>query len=235
MEAHIEIGESCQLELRHAVLVYGNAQRAFASLHDLTLQKEGAPTLGPARPLSLAFLHKLAVGLGSQVAAEILPANVLVRTPEMLVWWSPASRQIMFFGGADAEARKLNGKLFPHPPLVFKVRGRELYVRALEKNVRPEAGTRLKTAPYWNVAGEDGRVCLGTVRAPEDVSVTSIGAWQSAFHNSEFTHALGAVRLSSHPGGFVGLWQDLAGKKHFPMGYLVKAKETLAEYVASER
>jgi PRTRC genetic system protein B len=235
VEAHIEIGESCQLELRHAVLVYGNAQRAFASLHDLTLQKEGAPTLGPARPLSLAFLHKLAVGLGSQVAAEILPANVLVRTPEMLVWWSPASRQIMFFGGADAEARKLNGKLFPHPPLVFKVRGRELYVRALEKNVRPEAGTRLKTAPYWNVAGEDGRVCLGTVRAPEDVSVTSIGAWQSAFHNSEFTHALGAVRLSSHPGGFVGLWQDLAGKKHFPMGYLVKAKETLAEYVASER
>jgi PRTRC genetic system protein B len=141
----------------------------------------------------------------------------------------------MFFGEADAEARKLSGKLFPHPPLVFKVHGRELYVRALEKNVRPEVGARLKTAPYWNVAGEDGRVCLGTVRAPEDVSVTSIGAWQSAFHNSEFTHALGAVRLTTHPGGFVGLWQKLAGKRHFPMRYLVGAKETLAEFVARER
>jgi len=235
VEAHIEVGESCRLELRHAVLVYGSAHRAFASLHDITVHKEGAPTLGAARPLSLAFLRKLAEGLGSQVAAEILPANVLVRTPEMLVWWSPASWQIMFFGEADAEARKLSGKLFPHPPLVFKVHGRELYVRALEKNVRPEVGARLKTAPYWNVAGEDGRVCLGTVRAPEDVSVTSIGAWQSAFHNSEFTHALGAVRLTTHPGGFVGLWQKLAGKRHFPMRYLVEAKETLAEFVARER
>ena len=235
MEAHIEIGESCRLELRRAVLVYGNGQRAFASLHDITVQKESAPTLGPARPLSLAFLRKLAEGLGSQVAAEILPANVLVRTPEMLVWWSTASRQIMFFGETDAEARKMNGTLFPHPPLVFKVRGRELYVRAAGKNLRPEAGTRLKTAPYWNVAGEDGRVCLGTVRAPEDLSVTSIGAWQSAFHNSEFTHALGAVRLTSHPGGFVGLWQQLAGKRRFPTRYLVEAKETLAEFVTRER
>jgi PRTRC genetic system protein B len=217
------------------VLVYGNAQRAFASLHDITAQKEGAPTLGPARPLSLAFLRKLAEGLGSQVAAEILPANVLVRTPEMLVWWSPASRRIMFFGEADAEARKSNGKLFPHPPLVFKVRARELHVRALEENVRPEAGTRLKTAPYWNVAGEDGWVCLGTVRAPEDASVASIGAWQSAFHNSEFTHALGAVRLTTYPGGFVGLRQQLAGKRRFPTRYLVEAKETLAEFVARER
>jgi len=151
------------------------------------------------------------------------------------VWWSPASRQIMFFGEANAEARKLSGKLFPHPPLVFKVRGRELYVRALEKNLRPEAVTGLKTAPYWNVAGEDGRVCLGTVRAPEDVSVTSIGAWQSAFHNSEFTHALGAVRLTTHSGGFVGLWQKLAGKRRFPARYLAEAKETLAEFVAKER
>ena len=81
MEAHIEVGESCRLELRHAVLVYGSAHRAFASLHDITVQKEGAPTLGPARPLSLAFLRKIAEGLGSQVAAEILPVDVLGTHP----------------------------------------------------------------------------------------------------------------------------------------------------------
>jgi PRTRC genetic system protein B len=235
MKAHVEIGKACQLHLKHAVLVYRSPHRAFATLHEITQPKDGAPLLGPARPISLAFLRRLAEGLGSQVGAEILPVNVLVRTPEILVWWSPASRRIMFFGEADQEARKLNGKFFPRPPLVFKVRGRELYVRALEKNVRPEAGTRLKTAPYWNVSGEDGRVCLGTVRAPEDVSIASIGAWQSAFHNSEFTHALGAVRLTSHSGGFVGLWQKLAGKRRFPTRYLVEAKETLAEFVARER
>lgn len=235
MKAHVEIGGACQLELQHAVLVYRGPHRAFSTLHEITKPMDGAPLLGPARPLSLAFLRRLAEGLGSQVAAEILPVNVLVRTPEMLVWWSPASRRIMFFGEADQEARKLNGRFFPHPPLVFKVHGRELNVRALVKNGRPEAATRLKTAPYWNVAGEDGRVCLGTARAPEEASVASIPAWERAFHNSEFTHALGAVRLTTSAGGFVGLWRSLSGKKHFPARYLVEAKETLAEFVVPER
>lgn len=235
MKAHVEIGEACQLELQQAVLVYRGTHRAFATLHDVTRPKDGTPLLGPARPLSLAFLRSLAEGLGSQVAAEILPVNVLVRTPEMLVWWSPASRRIMFFGEADPEARKLKGKVFPHPPLVFKVRGRELYVRALANNVRPEAATRLKTAPYWNVGGEDGRICLGTARAPEEASVLSIPAWESAFHKSEFTHALGAARLTTHAGGFVGLWRNLAGKKHFPARHLAEAQETLAQFVVPER
>ena len=235
MKAHVEIGEACQLHLQHAVLVYRSPHRAFATLHEITQPKDGAPLLGPARPLSLAFLRRLAEGLGSQVAVEILPVNVLVRTPEILVWWSPASRRITFFSEADEAARKLNGKFFPHPPLLFKVRGRELYIRALARNARPEAGTSLMAAPYWNVAGGDGRVCLGTARAPEEASVVSMPAWESAFHNSEFTHALGAVRLTTHPDGFVGLWRSLAGKKRFPAQYLVDAKETLAEFAASER
>lgn len=184
METHIEIGEADTLELRHALLVYGGSRRAFASLHDVTKPKEGAPWLSPARPLSRAFLRTLAEGMGSQVSPEIFPPNVLARTPEMIVWWNPPTRRIMFFGGADGEARKLNGKAFPQPPLLFKVRGRELFVRALEKNARPEAATPLKTAPYWNVAGDDGRVCLGTARVPDDNSVASIPAWESAFHSS---------------------------------------------------
>jgi len=65
--------------------------------------------------------------------------------------------------------------------------------------------------------------------------VTSVVAWQSAFHNCEFTPALGAVRLTTHPGGFVGLWQELAGRGRFPTRYLVEANETLAQFVARER
>jgi hypothetical protein len=61
-----------------------------------------------------------------------------------------------------------------------------------------------------------------------------VGLMFVAFHNSEFTHALGAVRLTTHPGGFLGLWQELAGNKRFPMRHLVEAKETLAEFVARE-
>src|SRR6516162_4750508 len=156
---------------------------AFATLHEVAKQEEGAPMLGAALPLSLAFLRELAPGLGSQVAPEVFPTKVLARTPEMIVWWSQAARQPMFFGAADEEARKLNGGVFPHPPLLFKVRGGELFVQALQRNVRPEGGTCLMNAPYWNVGG-DARVCLGTARAPKDASVASIPAWQEAFHGS---------------------------------------------------
>ncbi|MGH9352917.1 MAG: PRTRC system protein B, partial [Terriglobia bacterium] len=127
------------------------------------------------------------------------------------------------------------GKCFPHPALVFKVCDRELFVRALGTNARPEATTLLKTAPYWNVGGEDGRVCLGTTRTPEAITVAPILAWENAFHHSQFTHVLGGVRLTTHPGGFVGLWKSLAGKKRFPARFLTDAKETLREFVARER
>ena len=214
VDAHVEIGQSYNFELRHAVLVYGDQHHAFATLHEVAKQEESAPMLGPALPLTLAFLRELAQGLGSQVAPEILPANVLARTPEMIVWWNQAARLPMFFGAADEEAQNLNGGIFPHPPLVFKVRDGELFVRALERNVRPEGTTQLMNAPYWNVGG-DARVCLGTARAPKDASVASIPAWQAAFHRSSFTHAVGAMRLTTHPGGFVGLWRSLAGKNGF--------------------
>ena len=234
MDAHVEIGQSYNLELRHAVLVYGDQHHAFATLHEVAKQEEGAPMLGPALPLSLAFLRELAQGLGSQVAPEVFPTKVLARTPEMIVWWSQAARLPMFFGAADEEARKLNGGVFPHPPLVFKARGDELFVRALRRNVRPDGTTQLMNAPYWNVGG-DARVCLGTARAPKDASVASIPAWQEAFHGSAFTHALGAVRLTNHRGGFIGLWRRLAGKKPFPARHLTEARETLRDFVTQER
>ena len=235
MDAHVQIGASSNLQLRHALLVYADQQRAFATLHDIIAQAEGAPLLAPAQPLSLAFLRRLADGLGSQVAPEILPDNVLARTPELIVWWTPAARRVMFFGEADEEARKLSGLNFPHPPLVFKVHGRELFVRALEKNARPRADAPLKTAPYWNTAGDDGRVCLGSTRAPESTSVDSIKGWEAAFFQSSFTHALGAVRLTSHKQGFVGLWRGLAGKKVFPARYLTDARENVGQFVSQER
>ena len=235
MEAHVQIGTSATLQLRHALLVYTDQQRAFATLHDVISQEEDAPLLSPAQPLSLGFLRRLTEGLGSQVSPEILPESVLARTSEMIVWWAPAARRMMFFGDADERARKLNGLNFPHPSLVFKVRGQELFVRALEKNVRPCADTPLKTAPYWNTAGDEGRVCLGTTRAPESHSVESIEAWEAAFFRSSFTHPLGAVRLTNHKQGFIGLWRSLAGKRVFPARYLTDAKETLQEFVGRER
>ena len=234
MEAYVQIGESFNLQLRHALLIYEDQHQTFATLHDVLPQAEGAPLLAAARPLSLAFLRRLSQGLGASVAPELLPPSVLARTSEMMVWWLPASCRILFFGEADKRARKLNGFMFPQPPLVFKVRGRELFVRVLNSNARPDADARLKTTPYWNVAQASGRVCLGTVRTPDNVSVDSMPSWESAFFQSEFTHPWGAARLTSYPGGFTGLWQTLRGKKSFPTRYLVDARQTLREFITQD-
>ena len=101
-------------------------------------------------------------------------------TPDMIAWWARATREVMFFGGVDPEARELDGATYPHPALVFKVTGRELFVRALERNERPTGETLLKTAPYWN-CDSAGRVCLGSMRVPDETTVESIAGWQSGF------------------------------------------------------
>ena len=178
-------------------------------------------------------MRGLAQGLGSRVPPEILPENVLVRTAEVLVWWTPAKHRTMFFTQHDPELKGLNGKRFPHPPLVWKVSGRDLWVRALAENKRPSAATKLMTAPYWNVSGGEGWTCQGSMRSPEDAGIGAIDLWERAFFQSEFTHASGATRLTTHPGGFQGLWKNRVGsRKPFPVEYLTSARETLQEFVS---
>ena len=232
MQAYVNIGANIEFRLSEAVLVYrGGGDGAFASLHQVKQAGDGIPYLTADEALTTAFLRTLAQGLGAQVKPEILPDNVLVRTPDMLVWWSRPRRRVMFFGGTDEEARKLIGLLFPHPALIFKVAGRDLFVRAVTTNARPKPETPMKTAPYWNTDGR-GLVCAGSMRVPDTSDVASIPQWEDAFFQSEFTHAAGAVRPTSHPGGFIGLWRSHAGKKRFPVQYLTDAGETLQEFVA---
>lgn len=118
----------------------------------------GAPFLDVARPLTTAFLRTLAEGLGACIKPEILPENVLARTPEMLAWWSPARHRTMFFNPAKYQVRHLNGRRYPHPALVFRVFNGNLFVRALVCDQRPTADTALRRAPYWNTSQEDGLV-----------------------------------------------------------------------------
>ena len=138
MQAYVNIGANIEFKLSEAVLVYrGGGDGAFASLHQVKQAENGIPYLTPGEALTTAFLRTLAQGLGAQVKPEILPDNVLARTPDMLVWWSRPQCRVMFFGGADQKARKMNGLVFPHPALVFKVAGKDLFVRATAMTSRP--------------------------------------------------------------------------------------------------
>ena len=174
MKAYVNTGANHEFKLSEAVLVYrdgGNG--AFASLHQVKQAENGIPYLTPGEALTTAFLRTLAQGLGAQVKPEILPDNVLARTPDLLVWWSRPQCRVMFFSGTDQEARKMNGLDFPHPALVFKVMGKDLFVRAMTTTSRPAPGTPLKTAPYWNTDSH-GLVCASSMHVPESFD----NSWQ---------------------------------------------------------
>jgi PRTRC genetic system protein B len=138
MEARIAIGANRTFVLKNAVLVYGDGATAFATLHPVvTKGKDQPPYLGSGQLLTSVFLKTLTAQLGARITPEVLPDNVLARTPDMIVWWTRARHKVMFFGGTDQKARELNGAIYPHPALVFKVTDCELFVRALEKDERP--------------------------------------------------------------------------------------------------
>ena len=235
MNIQVDIGGSETLSLKGALLVYQGKSRSFVAWHEARNSEQGAPLLGEAQSLTTEFVRGLAQGLGSRIPVEIIPENVLVRTPESISWWTPAMHRKMFFRSTDQDTLSLNGKRLPQPPLVWRVSGRELWVRAMFANTRPEPATKLCVAPYFNVNGEDGLTCQGTMRSPDDAGVAAIPLWEQAFYQSEFTHQNGARRLTSHPDGFLGLWRSLSGsRKPFPAQHLTPANQTFLEFVTHE-
>jgi hypothetical protein len=67
MQIHLSIGQNHCFELREALLVYRDRQSSFITRHDVLVQKSGPPTLGPAQPLTVAFVESLMRSLGGSV------------------------------------------------------------------------------------------------------------------------------------------------------------------------
>ena len=206
----------------------------FVTTHEVIHNSDGA-RLGEGQLVTPQMLIDLMASLGRSVPIEILPENVIVRTNDTIVWWTGARQRVMFFSdrGGDAVLRNMNGRTYPHPPLLFKASGSHLWVRALRENARPEPNTKLYMAPYWNTY-DNGVVCTGTMRIPYEKSVAIINGWERSFFQSEFTHAAGVRNYLSYPGGFLGMWRFLEGKRKFPSRYLVETKETLTDFVNSD-
>jgi len=234
MQIHVSIGENHRFELREALLVYGDRQKSFVTRHDVLLQKDASPTLGPAQPLTVAFVESLVRSLSGSTDAEVLPENVLAKGDRTIAWWTPARRRQMFYQNSEGKAAGLNGRIVPQPPLAWLVKNGDLMIRALTDNKRPQATTKLAVAPFWNLS-DNGRVCTGSMRRPDGATVSSIAEWERGFYESAFTHA-NVGRLTRHPGGVEELWTSLAGKrKAFPQETLIVLPQTLAQFVRGER
>ena len=234
MTKSTRFGSNRNFGLSRAILVYSDGQEAFATVHEAKPSPDGgAPYLDAGQPLTIDFLKHLAKALGRTTQCEILPPNVLVHAPEMLVWWTRRQHRVMFYGGSS-DGRTLSGRVFPQPPLVFKVCGSELSVRALAEDRRPQPDTTLMVAPYWNCDRQGGRVCQGTMRVPGNLCIAARRAWENAFFESEFTHAALGAQLTTHPEGFLGLWRDLTGSEgEFPVEFLINSEESLQCFVGA--
>ena len=234
MQVQIAIGENHRFELREALLVYHGNQTTFITKHAVKTQKNTTPALGPAQPLTVAFVESLVRSLGGGAAAEVFPENILAKNDRMIAWWTPAQCRQMFYQHAEGKAADLNGRSFPQPPLVWQVADGQLKIRALTENKRPEATTKLAVAPFWNLS-DCGTVCIGSMRKPESASVAGIPDWERGFYESAFTHA-NVGRLTRHKGGFEGLWRSLTAKRRlFPLETLIVLPQTLAQFVRDER
>lgn len=226
--------------MSRVLLVYGTSsykgfpyRHPFVTVHEV-MHEEAEARLSAGQLVTPHMLTKLMTGLGQALPVEILPERVLVRTTDMIVWWVPAHQATMFFSdrGGDSTLKKLNGKRYPHPPLLFKVTGYNLCVRALGANERPTGKSRLYTAPYWNCY-DNGSVCTGTMKAPRENSVEALEGWEQSFFRSEFTHASSARKQTRYPGGLLAMWQSLQTKNRFPIRYLIQVKQTLGEFVSN--
>jgi PRTRC genetic system protein B len=137
------------------------------------------------------------------------------------------------FQNTEGKVADLNGRIFPQPPLVWRVANGQLKIRALTGNKRPEGKTKLAVAPYWNLS-DNGTVCTGSMRRPENASVAANSVWERGFYESAFTHA-NVGRLTRYKRGFEGLWSGLTGKRRlFPLETLILLPETLAQFVREE-
>lgn len=223
------------------LLVYGECsynsypyRAPFVTVHDVA-HEEGDVRLGPAHLLTPEMLRKLIAEMGQSPAIEVLPENVIARTTDVVVWWSPAQVRTMFFSdrGGDKVLRGLNGKKYPHPPLVFRASGSHLWIRCLRRNERPKRDTKLCIAPYWNCY-DNGSVCTGTMHIPQEKSVAVTVDWEQSFYGSAFSHAAGVAKHTRYPDGLLAMWKVLRGKRRFPPQYLVPLNETLEQFVSCD-
>lgn len=236
MTGYVSVGKAANFELRNALLIYGRTggREDFVTQHEAIVGENSAPRLGPGRLLQAGFIESLIRGLRGVQLVEILPENVLVRTPDRIVWWVPPAIRVMFYALQNSpELASLSGKAYPQPALLFDAKTGKLSIRALKSARRPNKDTNLFRAPYWNVY-DNGSVCLGSTRVPKAVGVGTMLDWELAFFSSEFSHQNSRERLTTHPKGFVPFWRGLAGKKVFPTRYLADAKETLREFLKSD-
>ena len=208
------------LELSSAILLYQRENEALAVKHSVRLRKDGSTYLGPGHFVTADIVRSFGALLDQQ-PLTFLPENVVAVGRDATAWFEPAAVRTMFFKPhTDMAVAAFDGKQIPQPPLLFVARARSLRVFALLENERPTAGSALALAPYWNIPGPDGTVCLGSMALPKTVAPETTADISEAFFNSEFTHVNGTAKPWAHPGTYAELLRDAISAARFEKTWL---------------
>lgn len=207
MNVESYLSEGTRLEVTRAVLLYSDATRMLATVHDV-MRVGDIPTLLPGECLTQEALERTLRSLSNApTVRDILPPEVLCDT-SCLCWWKTATRLPIFFNTKDEKFNKeMSGAVVLHPPLVFLATSGRLRIFALTEDCRPKAETLLYRAPYYNLYGE-GAMCAGNVRLPEVTLPGDIPMWEKAFFDTNFTHPNIGKVLTRHEGGHDALWSE---------------------------
>ena len=221
------------LTLAHALLVYkaeSGSSETLVTLHDVQHQDGAAPVLGAGRAPTYQFAQGLARKLLGTSPLYMLPASLVACGQDTVAWWTPAQKRTLAFQTRSPEVDALSGRAFACPPLLFHATGRWLCVRTLLADARPEADDQLAAAPFPNVEGASGQVCLGSAAPPAVTSPETIAAWEACFFDSYFTHSHGQL-ATKHPGGITALILEWAEASAFPSEHLTRVKQTVGQFL----
>jgi hypothetical protein len=165
-----------------------------------------------ARDVALAFLREMPLSSG------ILPAGALWCRQsrdgaEVALWRSPRVWQVALVTEPLKSPRRFR---LPMPGLIFICSpGKAPRVYAAKRRPKKPEDI-IYHAPLFNLF-QDGRTCPGTHKFPVD-----IGEMPESFFQSFFSmEASYKGRSKKYPDNLLKLWEELDGKKRYPLGDLV--------------
>lgn len=180
----------------------------------MTRFEEGTITTRPisAVDVTTAMTREMTYSSG------LLPAGALWWSrsrdgDRVALWRKPQLTRVAVRTKAFEEPERFH---VPMPGLLFLCQSRRAPMVYATKRRPADLEDLLYKCPTFNVFG-DGRVCPGTHDFPDDVELIPASFFQSLFSLTGDTQG----RSLKHPKDMMALWQDLDGKKKYPVADLV--------------
>ena len=227
------ISNDGEVRLDSAILLYKSKRdgenKSFATVHPIRFNENEEPIICPGTPASrkgvAAALRELSE---DRIKPALLPAHILARGNDHLVWYRPAMKRPVWFRCAELGERTA---VVPHPATLWLIApdSGQCFVFALRDDQRPDETTRLFQAPYFNV-WNTGRVCIGSAGVPQGEDALNPANWETMFYDSWFSHP-NTPKLVRHKEGSYAFWRNLLDGKHrvFPKAKLMPTPLTLGQ------